>query len=73
MYRCAQCHTVPASGTPSKLLVVETRRKDHPRRPEVNAVPLADKPGSYKWVDNRGGSGLETVRERRVCPACALT
>jgi hypothetical protein len=70
MYVCEVCGSVIVPGTPQTKIVVETRPVEYPVREKVHFRPGADG-GKGKWIDDPGGSGIEIVRELRVCPSCA--
>jgi hypothetical protein len=64
---------VVPSGTSAQRIVVETRAKKYPFRPEANRVVRLSEKGKRKviFVDDPGGAGREVAREMIVCPACA--
>jgi hypothetical protein len=68
MYRCQQCQAVVGPAVPEVRVVVETRAVTYPPRRHVNRVVTR---GRERWVDDPGGTGVEVVRELRVCRACA--
>ena len=55
MYICESCDKVVGPGIPSNRVVVETRSKVYPPRPQAN---------------DPGGSGREIAKEICVCPEC---
>src|SRR6185295_7945933 len=57
----------PPANTPAHRKVVETRRREYPRRPKANQFR---KDGRQEYTDDPGGVGTETVREILVCPSC---
>jgi hypothetical protein len=67
MYRCESCRRVAAPGVPCARKVVKTRSVFYPVRYEVQRP----RPGKSKFTDDPGGTGWETVRELKVCPACS--
>lgn len=70
MFRCDVCDSVAEPNTRPERVVVETRRVDYPYREKVHWHP--PKGGEKgKWVDDPGGTGVETVRELDVCAECA--
>ena len=74
VYRCEQCETVVPAGTPRTLVVVETRPRRYPYRPEAHRLrrrPGDGGKGLYKLLDDEGGEGYEIVKEMALCPACA--
>jgi hypothetical protein len=70
MYRCDVCDSVVPPNTPTERVTVETRRVEYPHRSKVHWLPPKDGEKG-KWVDDPGGTGVETVREQKVCEACA--
>ena len=70
MFRCEGCGSVVPARVPVSKVVVETRRVEYPLRKKVHWRPLEPDPKD-RWADDPGGLGVETVRELRVCPACA--
>jgi len=77
MYRCEYCQQLQAAGISSVLVPVETRVVTYPFREDA-LPPLPKKQGDRtrrrRTLDRRddpGGTGYETVRERRCCPTCA--
>lgn len=68
MYKCELCKQIVPAHTPAHHLVVATRPKTYPPRPEVNRVKSG---GKVEWKDDPGGAGVEIVKEILVCPACA--
>ena len=70
MYRCDVCDRVSESGQPTKTIIFETRRIEHPQREKV--YWHRPKPGERKgrWVGDPGGIGTAIVRELRVCEDC---
>jgi hypothetical protein len=76
MFRCELCSCVVPPRTRARRVVVATRARRYPFRREANIHRwLEMKNGRPKhkedYPDNPGGVGLETVREVKVCPACA--
>jgi hypothetical protein len=73
VFRCQVCCQVVPSGVPAQRVVVRTRAKKYPYRPEVNRVVRLDRRGKPKviFVDDPGGVGREIAQELVVCPACA--
>ncbi|GMU81064.1 MAG: hypothetical protein AMXMBFR47_09350 [Planctomycetota bacterium] len=69
MYYCQVCGSLVPPCTPSRLVVVKTRRVRFPYRKEVNPTPHL-KP---KLRDDPGGEGTQIVRELRACPGCATS
>lgn len=57
-FRCEICEKAQEAGTAPVVQVVEQRRVSYPQRMKG------------KKVIDPGGSGLETVREVKVCPKC---
>lgn len=73
MFRCQLCQQVVSAGTPSQRLVVQTRSKQYPFRPQSHRVIRLSESGKRKevWVDDPGGKGQEIVQELLVCPSCS--
>ena len=71
MYRCELCGDVVKPGTPAIKRVVETRQREYP--PRGDAPMTQGRPGGRRRraKGDPGGSGLEIVCERLLCPACA--
>ncbi|HRQ40762.1 MAG TPA: hypothetical protein PLD25_22830 [Chloroflexota bacterium] len=57
-----------SARTPAHRLVIATRPKSYPPRPEVNRIKSG---GKVEWKDDPGGEGVEIVKEILVCLACA--
>ena len=74
MYICNLCKKNSKPGEPSVPLVVETREKQYPFRPNVNRVKVRNKDGTAKVElrDDPGGVGIETVREIRAHARCVV-
>ncbi|HYR28543.1 MAG TPA: hypothetical protein VEU30_08760 [Thermoanaerobaculia bacterium] len=66
MYRCEICREVVQPHTPSHRLVVETREKRYPYRPDLYPIK-----GTKEKKADPGGVGREIVREVVACPRCA--
>jgi len=73
VYICQICNKVAAPNTPSFLVPQKIRKRRYPFRPAANKLKDPRKPGKrkYEYRDDPGGTGYETVREIRFCPACA--
>ena len=69
MFRCEGCGLVVPARVPVSKVVVETRRKEYPRRKKVHWRPHAEDPKD-RWADDPGGESVETVRELWLCPRC---
>jgi hypothetical protein len=72
MFRCEICGSTVPAHTRAQRIVLETRPKRYPARPEVFRVVtwIAGK-RKVTWKDDPGGIGDEIVREVLVCPACS--
>lgn len=66
MYRCEMCRELVPPGTPSHRVVVETRERRYPYRPDLFAIK-----GTKEKKADPGGVGREIVREVIACPRCA--
>jgi hypothetical protein len=73
VFRCEKCGTLVPSGTSAQHLVVQQRPKEYPSRSRPSAGGRSRYTGGYERERplDRGGAGRETVRELKVCPACA--
>ena len=60
-YQCQHCGVNVLQGIPSHRVVAETRPVTYPPRSRANA----------DGNDDKGGRGVEIVREVVVCPECA--
>ena len=69
MYRCENCDTVPAPGTPSRQVAVKWRTREYPER--TRDVPIGRRGRSRRVTIDPGGTGREIVRELTLCPDCA--
>lgn len=75
MFRCQSCGQCSTPGVASVRVVLETRPKRYPFRPDVRWVFRWNKKDrKFKWEHDSdlGGVGTEIVREALVCPACAV-
>ena len=68
MYRCEFCNATIPANTPSRRVVVETRPRTYPYRPEANKFLKKRK---IEKRDDPGGHGTEIARELIACPSCA--
>jgi hypothetical protein len=73
MYKCQICGNNSEPNTPAHKVVIEARKATYPFRARANAC--------WKWIkerrkfvrtDDRGGTGVERVREVIACAACAM-
>lgn len=73
MYRCQTCNRVVPPRTPAHRLVAESRRAAYPFRPEVHRVVYYTLDGKkkVKFINDKGGFGVEVAKEMVVCPHCA--
>ena len=73
MFRCQLCQCVVRPRTPCKRLVLKSRSKKYPYRPNANAFFRTNEAGKRKeyHTDDPGGEGLEIAKEVIVCPTCA--
>lgn len=60
-FRCNVCNQAQPAGESPTMLVVEQRRVTYPERRKG------------KKIIDRGGNGIETVKEVMACSACATT
>lgn len=79
MFRCQKCRKLSKPKEKSFLLVVERREHIFPFRKDANrfregSIPkcgqLVFRPSKDKVTNDRGGRGLQIVREIRVCGRC---
>lgn len=72
MFKCQICGSTSQPKTPAHKIIIEARKATYPFRARANAC--------WKWIkgrrryvhtDDRGGSGLERVREVLACADCA--
>lgn len=69
MFRCYFCKRVTPPKTTRHSVVIETREKNYvERRREPKRRGFRDREES---VRDRGGKGIETIREVDACPECA--
>lgn len=78
MYKCQICGVVVPEGIPANHVVLETRKREYPRRTKVFLKKSTEKkrrrrkPDPDKdYVDDPGGTGFEIVRQAMACKACA--
>jgi hypothetical protein len=73
MYKCQICGSNSEPNTPAHKVIIEARKATYPFRARANAC--------WKWIkdrrrfvrtDDRGGQGLERVREVIACAECAV-
>jgi hypothetical protein len=73
MYKCQICGNNSESNTPAHKVIIEARKATYPFRAKANAC--------WKWIrerrkvvrtDDKGGNGVERVREVIACAGCAL-
>ena len=69
MYRCSECSEVVGPHQRQHQVVVETRSKRYPPRPDAFQVTKRIKEKKV-WVDDPGGVGHETVSTIALCEAC---
>jgi hypothetical protein len=73
MYRCESCHAIVGPRVRAHRIVVETRSKNYRFRLKANRPTRRrerDK-SKEKYIDDPGGVGVETAREKTICPSCA--
>jgi len=70
MFRCHYCKKIVPPGTSAVHIVVETREVQYPSRGGRSLDTNKKTSRSTKFQD-RGGSGVETVKEVLACPSCA--
>ena len=69
MFRCHFCQQITPPKTTRHRIVVETRMKRYAiRRKEGKRRSFRDRD---EPVQDRGGEGVEILREVDACPACA--
>lgn len=69
MFRCYFCKQVTPPKTTRHSVVIETRQKEYvTRRREVKRRGFGNREDP---VQDRGGQGVETIREVDSCPECA--
>lgn len=66
MFTCTICRKTSKAGERSFKQIMETRQKRYPFRKEANRY--ASLKGEHP--DDKGGNGIETVKERVVCEEC---
>lgn len=76
MFRCYFCEQVTAPKTTRHTVVIETRAKQYTtRRKESRGGRGGGGRGGFRGreepVQDRGGSGVEIMKEVSACPACA--
>ncbi|MBI3653155.1 MAG: hypothetical protein HY231_19175 [Acidobacteria bacterium] len=73
MYKCQICGSNSEPNTPAHKIIIAARKATYPFRARANAC--------WKWIkerrkfvhtDDRGGQGVERVREVLACAACAM-
>jgi hypothetical protein len=80
MFRCEKCNKVSRPREKGVLLVTERREHIFPFRKDANLVrqgPVDKAGGIHLWrpkktirTSDRGGIGLQIVKEMRVCGRC---
>lgn len=68
-FRCGICNEPAHSGTKPEKVVLKSRNRTYPYRPEVHMFVGRD--GKVMWRDDPGGQGWEIVQEVDACPRCA--
>jgi hypothetical protein len=69
MFRCYFCHQVTPPKTTRHSIVIETREKHYAtRRSEPKRRRFQDRDDA---VQDRGGEGMEIIKEVDACPTCA--
>jgi hypothetical protein len=58
VYRCQVCGEVVPANTPALRKVIETRRREYPRRPKANQFR---REGRKEHTDDPGGVGTEIL------------
>ena len=73
MFRCYFCHQVTPPKTTRHSVVIEARTKQYSaRRREAKRRNFRDRDRDRDdSVQDRGGSGIEIIKEVDACPACA--
>jgi hypothetical protein len=73
VYLCKICRSVIGPNIPALLIPTVVRKRKYPPRPKANKLIDPRKPGKRHVIriDDPGGEGRETVKELRVCAACA--
>jgi hypothetical protein len=73
MYKCQICGNNSEPNTPAHKIIIEARKATYPFRARVNSC--------WKWIkerrkfvktDDKGGTGVERVREVIACAECAM-
>jgi hypothetical protein len=73
MYKCQICGNNSEPNTPANKVIIEARKATYPFRARVNSC--------WKWIkerrkfvktDDKGGTGVERVREVIACAECAM-
>ena len=69
MFRCYFCKKITAPKTTRHSVVIETREKTYvSRRRESKRRGFRDR---NETPEDRGGSGIEIIKEVDACPECA--
>lgn len=75
MYTCQLCGALQPARAPAHRITLQTRRRTYPERKAVHLVPKHKKKRPRRkedeYLDDPGGTGLETAREALVCAGCA--
>jgi hypothetical protein len=72
MFRCYFCQQVTPAKTTRHTVVIETREKHYnSRRRESKGVARGGFRNREESVQDRGGKGVEIMKEVSACPACA--
>lgn len=65
MFNCDNCHKTSTKGEQPRMVVTKTRYKEYPVRHNTLT-------NGVRVVIDRGGSGTETVQEKKCCGLCAV-
>lgn len=69
MFRCGACNQLSAPGETAERVVVETRERKYPVRPQAMRKGRG---ASARWIQDPGGEGWEVVREELQHSACII-
>jgi hypothetical protein len=67
---CGVCSIYTKPGIKATHVVLETRPKIYPPRPNAHIFIPKDQPHHKMITDDPGGVGTEIVKEVLACPAC---
>jgi len=73
MFRCYFCQKITPPKTTRHSVVIESRQKQYSaRRPESKRRNFRDRDRDRdESVQDRGGQGIEIIKEVDACPECA--